>query len=135
MIARISRNQKEYFNSLVRRLRDDDVLRSLLLDVVQEYWFEPLLTRKSWQKSLKHLKQRRRNLQLRVIAHCGRMRRRQQISPAKEPNLRERCPLDTQVARRRHQLRQLGDIGRNPPWLIAHDLDQRRGSVAMVDSP
>src|SRR5215467_5942635 len=126
MIARISRNQKEYFNSLVRRLRDDDVLRSLLLDVQLA---------KSWQKSLKHLKQRRRNLQLRVIAHCGRMRRRQQISPAKEPNLRERCPLDTQVARQRHQLRQLGDIGRNPPWLIAHDLDQRRGSVAMVDSP
>jgi uncharacterized protein with GYD domain len=26
------------------------------------------------------------------------------------------------------QLRQLGDILRDPPWLTAHDLDQRRGS-------
>ena len=35
---------------MVRRLRDDDVLRSLLLDVVQEYWFEPLLTRTACEK-------------------------------------------------------------------------------------
>jgi hypothetical protein len=36
---------------------------------------------------------------------------------------------------RADQLRRLGDIHRNPPWLIAHDLDQRRGSGLMVDFP
>jgi hypothetical protein len=41
----------------------------------------------------------------RVSAHCGRMRRRQQISPAKEPNLRERCPLATPAATARQNKR------------------------------
>jgi hypothetical protein len=36
-----------------------------------------------------------------------------------------------------HRLKppQLGDIRRNPLWLIAHDLDQRRGSGVMLGFP